>query len=64
LATRGLQFFYVRFQTIDHGIIAFVLNATAMPHHIRLTGLLLFQGALVIWCGPFFGRNNRRKKRQ
>jgi hypothetical protein len=64
LATRGFEFLYVRFQTIDHGIVAFVVNATAMPDHIRPTVSLLFQGAPMAYCRPFFGRNNRRRNRQ
>jgi hypothetical protein len=43
------------------GTVAFVMNATAMPDHLRLTGLLLFQGALMAFCRPFFGRNCRGK---
>ena len=63
-ATRGLEFLYVCFQTIDHGIVAFVVNATAMPDHIRPTVSLLFQGAPMVFCGSFFVRNNRSRNRQ
>jgi hypothetical protein len=64
LATRGLEFLYVRFQTIDHGIVAFIVNATAMPDHIRPTVSLLFQGAPMAFCRPFFGRNRRRNRQR
>jgi len=56
LSASGAQLPHVHLQTVRYRLILLILHVATVPEHIRSTGALLLQGALVAFCASFLSR--------